>query len=116
MKLKDAQTLFTAMADETRLRILNLLGEGELCVCDLMKVLGEPQSKVSRHLAYLRRAKLVTARRRGPWMHYRLAGLEPRVLGPILGTFSERRDAIEELERDLKKFRRQKDCLVGCCG
>ncbi len=115
MKLKDTQAMFNAMADETRLRILNLLGEGELCVCDLMKVLEEPQSKVSRHLAYLRRAKLVTARRRGLWMHYRIAGLEPRVLGPVLAAFSQRRGEIEELERDLKKFRKQKDCLVGCC-
>jgi len=59
MNLKTSQIIFTALADPTRLRIIHLLGEGELCVCDLMKVLKEPQSKVSRHISYLRRAGLV---------------------------------------------------------
>ena len=61
MKLKDGKRIFRAFADETRLRILNLLSEGELCVCDVMGVLREPQSKVSRHLSYLRQAGLVAS-------------------------------------------------------
>ena len=65
--------MFRAFSDRTRLRILNLLRPGELCVCDLVRVLGAPQPTVSRHLAYLRKAGLVTARRDGLWMHYRLA-------------------------------------------
>lgn len=68
---KTAQT-FKALADETRLRILALLLEGELCVCDLMAILDLPQSTVSRHLAYLRNAGLVEDRRQGVWMFYRL--------------------------------------------
>jgi len=70
---KSAQT-FKALADETRLRILSLLGAGELCVCDLMTVLALPQSTISRHLATLRHAGLVEDRRQGVWMYYRLAG------------------------------------------
>lgn len=65
--------MFRAFSDRTRLRILNLLAAGELCVCDLVRVIGVPQPKISRHLGYLRRAGLVTARREGLWAHYRLA-------------------------------------------
>src|SRR2546423_14053648 len=65
--------MFRAFSDRTRLRILNLLRNGETCVCDLVDVLGLSQPKVSRHLAYLRKAKLVVARKEGLWMHYRLA-------------------------------------------
>ncbi len=61
--------LFRAFADPTRLRLLNLLLERELCVCDLCAVLDEIQPKVSRHLAYLRRAGLVTVRSDGNWKH-----------------------------------------------
>ena len=63
---------FKALSDETRLRIVMLLTQGELCVCDLMFVLDEPQSKVSRHLAYLKHSGLTNSKRAGVWMHYRL--------------------------------------------
>jgi len=63
---------FKALSDETRLRIMMLLTQGELCVCDLMVVLDEPQSKVSRHLAYLKHSGLTNSKRAGVWMHYRL--------------------------------------------
>ena len=66
------ETIFRALSDRTRLRILNLLRGGELCVCDIVAVLDVPQPTASRHLAYLRRAELVVARREGQWMHYRL--------------------------------------------
>ena len=63
---------FKALSEETRLRIVMLLTEGELCVCDLMAALGEPQSKVSRHLAYLKYSGLAGSKRVGVWMHYSL--------------------------------------------
>ena len=65
--------IFRAFSDRTRLRILSLLGEGESCVGDLVEVLKVPQPKVSRHLAYLRKAGLVIAREDGLWNFYRLA-------------------------------------------
>ena len=65
--------LFRALADPTRLRLLNLIGNREICVCYFVQILGLSQPKISRHLAYLRRAGIVTARRDGKWMHYRLA-------------------------------------------
>jgi ArsR family transcriptional regulator, arsenate/arsenite/antimonite-responsive transcriptional repressor len=65
--------LFAALADGTRLRLLNLLNAGEVCVCYFVEILGESQPKISRHLAYLRRVGLVNARRDGKWIHYSLA-------------------------------------------
>jgi ArsR family transcriptional regulator len=65
--------MFKALSDETRLRILCLLLEGELCVCDLMEVLQLPQSTVSRHLAYLKNSGWVDDRRCGVWMYYSIA-------------------------------------------
>ena len=65
--------VFKACADETRLRILVLLGQGQLCVCEIVDVLDMPQGKVSRHLAVLRRAGLVEDERRGTWIHYSLS-------------------------------------------
>jgi ArsR family transcriptional regulator len=64
---------FRILSDPTRVRLLNLLGQGEVCVCDLHGTLGVDQPKVSRHLALMKRAGLVEARRNGKWMHYRLA-------------------------------------------
>jgi ArsR family transcriptional regulator len=72
--MKNKARLFKALADETRLKILWLLmGEEELCVCDIMKVLGITQSKASRHLRYLFNTGLVTDRREGLWMYYRIS-------------------------------------------
>ena len=65
-------TLFQALSDATRLRLLNVMAAGEVCVCYFVAIFDEPQPKISRHLAYLRRAGLVTARRDGKWMHYSL--------------------------------------------
>jgi ArsR family transcriptional regulator len=64
--------LFKALADRTRLRLINLIGEDEVCVCFFVEVLKLNQPKISRHLAYLRRAGVVSARREGKWIHYRL--------------------------------------------
>lgn len=68
----DIETIFRALSDRTRLRILNLLRGGELCVCDLVAVLDVPQPTASRHLAYLRKTGLVLARKEGLWHYYRL--------------------------------------------
>jgi ArsR family transcriptional regulator len=68
----DMERLYQALGDSTRLRLLNLMGEQELCVCYFVEVLGQPQPKISRHLAYLRNAGIVTVRRQGTWMHYRI--------------------------------------------
>ena len=68
----DIERFFQSLGDQTRLRLLNLIGEQEVCVCYFVEVLGSPQPKISRHLAYLRSAGIVEARREGKWMHYRI--------------------------------------------
>ncbi|HEX9001349.1 MAG TPA: metalloregulator ArsR/SmtB family transcription factor [Blastocatellia bacterium] len=68
----DIEKFFVALSDRTRLRLLNLMGDDEVCVCFFVEILGASQPKVSRHLAYLRGAGVVEARREGKWMHYRV--------------------------------------------
>lgn len=68
----DMERFFRALADRTRLRMLNLLGEDEVCVCFLVEILQTNQPNISRHLAYLKRAGIVSSRREGKWMHYRI--------------------------------------------
>jgi len=69
----DIELFFLALGDNTRLRLLNLMGDREICVCYFVQILEQSQPKISRHLAYLRKAGMVTARREGKWMHYRIA-------------------------------------------
>lgn len=71
--VRPLSVLFKALGDETRLRIVALLAHGELCVCHLQAGLKTSQPNVSRHLAVLRAAGVVAARRDGSWMYYRLA-------------------------------------------
>jgi ArsR family transcriptional regulator len=71
-KSYDLALLFAALADRTRLRLLNLMNGKEVCVCYFVEILGQSQPKISRHLAYLRRAGIVAARREGKWMHYKI--------------------------------------------
>jgi ArsR family transcriptional regulator len=71
-KTFDIERFFQALGDNTRLRLLNLMGDQEICVCYFVEILNQPQPKISRHLAYLRNAGIVTTRRDGKWMHYRL--------------------------------------------
>jgi ArsR family transcriptional regulator, arsenate/arsenite/antimonite-responsive transcriptional repressor len=66
------EEIFAALADRTRLRLLNLMRDGEVCVCFFAETLGTNNPKISRHLAYLKRAGLVAGRRDGKWMHYRI--------------------------------------------
>src|SRR4030095_14624250 len=71
-KQYNLELLFKALADRTRLRLINLMGDTEVCVCFFVEVLKINQPKISRHLAYLRRAGVVSARRDGKWIHYRI--------------------------------------------
>ena len=109
-RLTDMETLFKALADATRLRILGLLLTGEVCVCHIHESLKISQPKASRHLAYLRRAGLVAARREGKWMHYRLTApadsQQARVLECALAAAAEDR----QLQRDRERFER------ACCA
>ena len=82
--LEALTTVYAALADPTRLRILSLLGDGEICVCHIHASLDVPQPTASRHLAYLRKAGLVEARRDGIWMHYKLAGIDNPVVAAVI--------------------------------
>lgn len=82
--LDDLTTVYAALADPTRLRILSLLGDEEICVCHIHASLDVPQPTASRHLAYLKKAGLVAARRDGIWMHYRLAKADNPVIASVI--------------------------------
>jgi ArsR family transcriptional regulator, arsenate/arsenite/antimonite-responsive transcriptional repressor len=106
----DKELFFRALADRTRLRLLNLMGTEEVCVCFFVEVLKTNQPKISRHLAYLRRAGIVGARREGPWMHYRI--VEPTDA-----------DAVEVLRRvmvwlanDVEMQRDRERLVKVCCA
>src|SRR5579884_1593831 len=99
----DLALLFAALADRTRLRLLNLMNGREVCVCYFVEILGQSQPKISRHLAYLRRAGIVTARREGKWMHYKIlvpghAGAA-RLLGETLAVLREDQTMLADLSR-----------------
>jgi ArsR family transcriptional regulator len=97
------QTFYTALADRTRRRILNLIREQEICVCFLTEVLEISQPKISRHLAYLRNAGIVSARRDGKWMYYSIIEPEDFYAAQILhGTL----DWLKSLERMQKDYER----------
>jgi ArsR family transcriptional regulator len=112
MGKSDAQMelLFKALADRTRLRLLNLMAAGEVCVCFFVEVLGTNQPKISRHLAYLRRAGVVAARREGKWMHYRIATPEDAHAARV---FSEVMTWLGE-EREMQKDRARMQTI--CCA
>jgi ArsR family transcriptional regulator, arsenate/arsenite/antimonite-responsive transcriptional repressor len=97
--------LFRALADPTRLRLLNLVAGGEICVCYFVEILQTSQPKVSRHLAYLRKAGIVAARRDGKWMHYRLASPRDEVAASILQATLKSLRARREMRRDLARLR-----------
>lgn len=72
--------IYQCLCDETRLRLLNLLLQGPLCVCHFQSVLGEPQVKISKHLGYLKARGLVVASRSGNWMIYALPAEKSRTV------------------------------------
>lgn len=100
LSAREMSAMFRAFSDHTRLRLLNLLSDGEMCVCDLVRILGMSQPKVSRHLAYLRRVGLVKARRDGLWMHYRLAAAHGRFHKSLLDCLGGCLADAPELARD----------------
>jgi ArsR family transcriptional regulator, arsenate/arsenite/antimonite-responsive transcriptional repressor len=101
--------LFRALADPTRLRILNLIGNREICVCYFVEILGMSQPKISRHLAYLRRAGIVTVRRDGKWMHYRLSVPKDEAAAGILRETVKHLGARPEMQRDIARL------ASACC-
>src|SRR2546422_6391277 len=109
-KKYDIETLFKALADRTRLRVISLIGDSEVCVCFFVVILKTSQPKISRHLAYLRRAQIVKARREGKWMHYRL--IDPpdehaaRIFREVRASLAEH----PELQRDREKL------MQICCA
>ncbi len=110
-RLQGLETLFKALADTTRLRILGLLLTGEVCVCHIHESLRIPQPKASRHLAYLRNAGLVEARRDGLWMHYRLADLPDPVQRSIGETVRHALMHLDAVGRDADRLHKK----TGCC-
>lgn len=103
--LADPSILFRAFADPTRLRILSLLLERELCVCDLCEVVEEIQPKISRHLAYLRRAGLVSARQEGRWIYYCITAEPTPIQRTLLQCVGSCLRDFAVLGRDLKRLK-----------
>ena len=108
-KTHPLERLFHALADRTRLRLLHLMAEREVCVCHFVEVLQAPQPKISRHLAHLRRAGLVTARRDGKWIHYRLARPADAHAAQVL------QSTLEALHLDRSMQRDQTHLQKACC-
>ena len=102
--LKAMETMFMALADKTRLRLLNLMAADEVCVCFFTEVLGDSQPKISRHLAYLRNADLVEARRDGKWMHYSIKWPEDDGMRSVLRSTLAALADDPEMQRDRANY------------
>jgi ArsR family transcriptional regulator len=102
--------LFRALADPTRLRLLNLIADREICVCYFVEILRISQPKISRHLAYLRRAGIVASRREGKWMHYRLATPKDRAAASILHETLKHLKQAPEMNKDISRL------SSACCA
>lgn len=101
--------LFRALADPTRLRLLNLIADREICVCYFVEILRISQPKVSRHLAYLRRAGIVASRREGKWMHYRLVKPNDEAAASIL------RETLKHLKKKPEMLQDISRLGAACC-
>src|SRR6195952_4450590 len=106
----DLPRFFQALGDTTRLRLLNLMGEQEVCVCYFVEILGGPQPKISRHLAYLRNAGIVAARREGKWMHYRI------VMPPHIGASQVLRHTLDSLKEEKAMQADRARLMKACCS
>jgi ArsR family transcriptional regulator len=104
------EPLFRALADATRLRLLNLIADREICVCYFVEILRMSPPKISRHLAYLRRAGIIEARREGKWMHYRLAMPDDRAAASIL------RETLKHLKRKPEMRKDSSRLSSACCA
>lgn len=97
------ESFYMALADKTRLRLLNLMRDEEVCVCFFTEVLGDSQPKISRHLAYLRNSGIVAARREGKWMHYSIVAAATeggkRVLDEVLAWLDDQDEMRQEREK-----------------
>ena len=102
--------LFRALADRTRLRLLNLIADKEICVCYFVEILRTSQPKISRHLAYLRKAGIVASRREGKWMHYRLTIPKDEVTARILRETLKHLREKPEMQRDITRL------SSACCA
>jgi ArsR family transcriptional regulator len=112
--MQDLAQVFKALADESRLRILNIiLASGELCVCDIEAIMGFSQTKVSRHLAYLKRAGLVDDRRQGLWMLYSMAKPKSEEHSQLLDCVKAILEANAVTKRDVTRL--SKNIKKGCC-
>jgi ArsR family transcriptional regulator, arsenate/arsenite/antimonite-responsive transcriptional repressor len=105
----DIEVIFQGLADRTRLRLLNLMRGQEVCVCYFIEILGLPQPTISRHLAYLRRRKLVSARREGKWMHYRISVPKDPTVRSLLSSKLQALSADKEMQRERSRLGR------ACC-
>lgn len=110
-QLQAVDQVFKALADPTRVRILGLLVGGEICVCHIHDTLRIPQSKASRHLAYLRRAGLVEAEKRGLWVYYRLAQGTDDVVQALLEAAQHCIGHLDVARRDAIRLEK----TTGCC-
>lgn len=104
------ELFFAALADRTRLRLLNLMSDGEICVCFFADTLGTNNPKISRHLSYLKRAGLVKGRREGKWIHYSIVEPENKAAREVFDATMKMLKADKEMERDRKKL------VNVCCG
>ena len=111
-RLTALDTVFKALADPTRLRILGLLMGGEVCVCDIHETLGIPQPKASRHLSYLKKSGLVLAKKQGLWVHYRMAPLADAVMKSLMGAVTHCLCHVDAVGKDRQRL----DTKTGCCG
>jgi ArsR family transcriptional regulator len=102
----DLASLFAALADATRLRLLNLMAGREVCVCYFVEILGQGQPKISRHLAYLRKAGIVAARREGKWMHYSICPPADAPAASILAAVLASLGRDEQMQAELAKLNR----------
>jgi ArsR family transcriptional regulator, arsenate/arsenite/antimonite-responsive transcriptional repressor len=115
-QVNQMETLFKALADTTRLRILGLLLTGEVCVCNIHETLKISQPKASRHLAYLRRSGLVETRRDGLWIHYRMGNLADPVLAAILDAVRHALTHTDTVHRDAERLQKRTGCCVPTPG
>lgn len=107
--------LFKTLSDETRLRIINLLSGGELCVCDLNHSLGIPQSTVSRHLAHLKNIGIIANRRSKTWVYYRLSEDVQPLVGEILAVLTRHLSKIAQIQKDLDALQSYKNNPERSC-